>query len=99
MYSIQVDAQQFGMTRDELSEVLSAQGIETRPFFFPLHRLPPFREAARIQATELPETDRIAAAGLMLPTFNQLSDDQIDHICEQLRNASVRKTHGLRRVA
>lgn len=33
--------------RDELAEHLAAAGVETRPFFYPLHLMPPYRAARR----------------------------------------------------
>ena len=39
MYSILVESQ-FGMTRDAVMEALGERGIDTRPFFVPLNRLP-----------------------------------------------------------
>ncbi len=34
---------EFGLSRDEVAVALAANGIDTRPFFIPLHTLPPFR--------------------------------------------------------
>ena len=42
LFSITVDAEAFGRTRDELMAALAAEGIETRPFFIPMHQLPPY---------------------------------------------------------
>lgn len=81
MYGIVVE-ESFGCTRDELARKLDAAGIETRPFFIPLHSLPPFREESRKRREELPITDRLGASGLSLPTFTSLSESQINHICD-----------------
>ena len=43
------------------------------------------REAAKQRSTELPTTDRLADYGLMLPTYPQLSNDQVLFICARIR--------------
>lgn len=76
---------QYGRTRDELMAHLATHGIETRPFFIPLHTLPPFREESRRRGEVLPVTDDLAACGMNLPTFSGLGDAQIERICSVIR--------------
>jgi perosamine synthetase len=80
LFSITVDAKQYGRTRDELMAVLSGEGVETRPFFIALHRLPPFRELSQLRSENLPVTDRLSSSGMNLPTYVGLSDSQIESI-------------------
>ena len=42
MYSILAE-DKFGINRDELIRLLEEKGIETRPFFYPIHVLPPYK--------------------------------------------------------
>ncbi|MFN8629648.1 MAG: DegT/DnrJ/EryC1/StrS family aminotransferase [Chloroflexota bacterium] len=86
LYSITVDAAQFGRTRDSLAAALDRAGIETRPFFHPIHRLPPY---ARPASPTLPVTDDLAAAGMNLPTSSSLTDADLDRIATAIRDASV----------
>lgn len=81
LYCVVVN-ERYGRSRDELMAQLGREGVETRPFFIPLHRLPPFRMEALARGTELPSTDRLAATGLNLPTFTQMTDAQIERICQ-----------------
>ena len=69
--------------RDCLMARLHEQGVETRPVFFPVHSLPPYREATR--GEEFPVAERLARRGLSLPTWAGLSDDDLSYICERLR--------------
>ncbi|MBN2576665.1 MAG: DegT/DnrJ/EryC1/StrS family aminotransferase [Deltaproteobacteria bacterium] len=85
LFCIVVDEKAYGRTRDELAARLAEDGIETRPFFLPLHRLPPFREASRARGEVLPETDYLGERGLNLPTFNTLGEGDIDYIAERIR--------------
>lgn len=86
LFNVTVDASA-GVTSPDLAAALLAAGIETRPFFIPLHTLPPFREGAAARSTNLPITDDIAARGLSLPLFPQLGDAAVDRVCEVLTGA------------
>jgi perosamine synthetase len=85
LFSITVDPGAYGRTRDELAALLAGEGIDTRPFFWPLHRLPPFQEESRRRGEVLPVTDRLAGAGLNLPTYTGLQDRDIETIAALVR--------------
>jgi perosamine synthetase len=85
LFSILVDRKEFGRSRDELAALLAEDGIETRPFFVPLHQLPPFRMESRSRKEHLPETEILSECGLNLPTFNLLSTNDIDFVSERIR--------------
>jgi perosamine synthetase len=93
LYSIVVDEEAYGRTRDELAALLAQDGIETRPFFVPLHRLPPFRGGSKARGEHLPETDHLAERGLNLPTYNTLGEGDIDYVADRIR-AHRRGTRG-----
>jgi perosamine synthetase len=61
---------------------LDAAGIETRPFFTPVHRQPPYEADARDQGAHLPVSDRLAAQGLNLPTFVAMTEADVNRICD-----------------
>lgn len=86
LFSILVNQADYGMSRDELALALGKEGIETRPFFVPLHRLPPYRELSTQRNEILPYTDQLASEGMNLPTFNKLTDEQIMAISEVIRS-------------
>jgi perosamine synthetase len=69
--------------RDRLMARLEEEGVETRPVFYPLHTLPPYRESAR--GEEFPVAERLARQGVSLPTWAGLSRDDLSHVCERLR--------------
>ena len=71
------------VSRDALMARLQAQGVETRPVFYPVHLLPPYREAAR--GEEFPVAEELARRGLSLPTWAGLSTDDLSYVCERLR--------------
>lgn len=85
LFCITVNAAEYGCSRDELMDLLEKEGIETRPFFIPLHNLPPFREEARLRREHLPVTDLLGATGINLPTFTGLTEQDIETISNAIR--------------
>jgi perosamine synthetase len=82
LFSITVESDAFGRTRDELAAALDKQSIETRPFFMPVHELPPY---AGLPTRELPETRRLANTGVNLPTSSRLALSDVDRINTAIR--------------
>jgi len=85
LFCVTVDGKEYGRSRDELMARLAEEGIETRPFFISLHRLPPFREESRRRGEHLPETDRLSAGGINLPTYNGLTDTSLERVTGTIR--------------
>jgi perosamine synthetase len=88
LFSVLVDERRYGTSRDELAEALAKDGIETRPFFIPLHTLPPFREASERRCESLPITDDLGARGLNLPTYTQLEREDVVAVAEAVRRCA-----------
>lgn len=84
LYCITVESKVYGHSRDDLAGYLLQNHVETRPFFIPLHTLPPFRDS-RVSIPGLPVTMLLASEGLNLPTYPALKDSEIDHICVLIR--------------
>jgi perosamine synthetase len=75
----------YGESRDALMARLAAAGVETRPFFIPVHTMPPYAELAEQQGHPLPVTDDLASRGMNLPTFRGLPLDELERIVALLR--------------
>ncbi len=92
IYCLTVDPVGFGATRDQLAGYLRENGVDSRPFFPGIHQQPPYLEIAAAQNIPLPQSEHLSAVGLSLPTFTDLSDEQIQAICnliaERARAAS-----------
>ena len=71
--------------RDALMARMHERGVETRPLFYPVHLLPPYREAAR--GEEFPVAEWLARRGLSLPTWAGLGADDLKYVCEVLRES------------
>ncbi|MFZ5919808.1 MAG: DegT/DnrJ/EryC1/StrS family aminotransferase [Chloroflexota bacterium] len=73
-------------SRDETMKILAENGIETRPFFYPMHVLPMYQKAAEHQ--QFPVADRLSARGMNIPSSAGLSTSDIDFICDQFSRLS-----------
>lgn len=73
----------FGLDRDTVAAALDAEGIESRPYFYPpVHR---HQAYAHLPKTDLPVTDAVAGAVLSLPMFGDLRSDEVDRVVAALR--------------
>jgi perosamine synthetase len=78
-----------GNTRDIMSSLASA-GIETRTFFYPLHKQPCFHclsEKYQYNDNEFPISTAMFKNGICLPTFLTITDEQISYICDSIARA------------
>ncbi len=78
MYSVVVE-DDFGMDRDEIRAKLRSAGIDTRPFFYPVHTLPMYNTGQ-----SLPTAEELGRRGINLPSGATLTPDQIDFVCDTL---------------
>ena len=89
LFCITIEEHEFGLPRDEVSQKLAREGIETRPFFIPLHTLPPFREGSRKRGEHLPVTMDLSKRGLNLPTYSTMEDEHVERVA-----LTIRALHG-----
>lgn len=68
--------------RDAIAARMAADGIETRPTFYPLYMMPPYSDLDG----DFPGS-RHALRGLTLPTFEALTDDEIGAVARSLAAA------------
>lgn len=72
--------------RDAVVVALEAAGVQTRTFFYPLHRQPALQKYAR---GALPVSEQLFADGICLPIHGGLAPSDIDSISD-----IVRRVHG-----
>lgn len=73
------------ITRDEMYEKLSRDGIQTKRYFHPaLHNQTLFRDIDPGCAARLPEAERISISSLALPMYSHMPMDAVDHICDRI---------------
>ena len=86
---IEIDESRFGKSRDELVETLHSENVIARKYFWPgCHRMQPYAENDPRAGTMLPETERVAARVIVLPTGETIDPEAISKICEIIRKSS-----------
>lgn len=76
-------------SRDALMRQLEKKGIETTVMFKPVH-LQPYSKG-RIETPDgLPNAERVGTTSLVLPMHAALRDEQIEYVCDALRDAGRR---------
>lgn len=75
LYSALVNEEVAAMDRDTLMTRLAAKGIETRPFFIPVHTQPIYN-----RELDLPVAQTLARRGISLPSSVRLSDREIEKV-------------------
>lgn len=84
----EVDEAQTGITRDRLIQLLWAENIFARRYFYPgCHRMEPYRSHQPHAGLLLPQTEAVASRLLVLPTGTTIDRDDIATICSILRTA------------
>ena len=83
-----VEADEFGMSRDTLLQVLQAENVLARRYFYPgTHRCLGFDIDADEVAKRLPVTERLCLTGLQLPLGARVSVDAAHKICDVIEFA------------
>lgn len=73
--------------RDEIINLLKMNGIEARPIFYPMHRMPPY---AKFSSTgeSYGVSDHLSDSGISLPSSISIEEAEIQRICDVLRRAT-----------
>jgi dTDP-4-amino-4,6-dideoxygalactose transaminase len=86
---IELDATKYGRSRDEVLKMLQAENVLARRYFWPgCHRMEPYRSYYPHAGLLLPETERVAARVLVLPTGTGVTSSDIQIIGNLLRSWS-----------
>jgi dTDP-4-amino-4,6-dideoxygalactose transaminase len=87
-FPILVDADHFGMTRDELFLLLRRCNIHARKYFYPLISWAPCYSALpSAAAANLPVAERVSRQVLCLPIYGALEPETVHSICEIVAEA------------
>ncbi len=86
-FPVFVDAEQYGMTRDELYFKLKERNILGRRYFYPLiSSFSTYRGLPSAAKENLPVATRIARQVICLPMHHALTEEDIERIIEAVRN-------------
>lgn len=78
LYSILIE-DDYVLSRDELILELEKARIESRPFFMPVHKMPPYRDC---RCDDMKNTIDISQRGINLPSSVGLTKEDIERVCD-----------------
>jgi perosamine synthetase len=62
-------------SREHFMAALRSAGVDSRPYFYPIADMPMYADA------QTPVTRRISQAGVNLPSYFDLTEEEVLHIC------------------
>ena len=87
---IEVDPEISPRKRDEIVEALHAENVIARKYFWPgCHKMEPYRSLQPNAGLHLPETERVAARVIVLPTGQMVAEETILRVCKIIRNVAL----------
>lgn len=82
-FPIFVDAEEYGMTRDELYSKMKAANVLGRRYFYPLiSEFSTYRGLESAKPENLPNAHRMASSVICLPMHHTLSDEDVNRVLE-----------------
>ncbi len=85
---IEVDPDVCPRNRDEIVEALHAKNVIARKYFWPgCHRMEPYRTTQPEAWKSLPETERVAARVIVLPTGQTVDEATVRRVCGIIKDA------------
>ena len=83
-----VDDTGVGISRDQLMNLLWAENVRARRYFYPgCHRMEPYNSLFPSAAARLPVTESVLQRVLLLPTGTAVSAEDVSRICEIIKFA------------
>ena len=73
--------------KEEILKALKEKEIETRPLFFPIHKMPPY-----YLGENYPIAEELNKKGINLPSSIKLKEEEIKRICEIIKKVIENET-------
>ena len=85
---VEVDEAIAGISRDDLIQILHAENVLARRYFYPgCHEMEPYRSYFPHARLLLPETEQLTKRVMSLPTGTAIGNEEIDTVCNIIRLA------------
>ncbi|MCP4902395.1 MAG: aminotransferase class I/II-fold pyridoxal phosphate-dependent enzyme [bacterium] len=82
----EIDSEATGILRDDIVEILHAEGVMARRYFYPgVHRMAPYRAEYSDSSRHLPGTEQLCQRVLCLPGGTAVDATEVDQISEIVR--------------
>jgi dTDP-4-amino-4,6-dideoxygalactose transaminase len=83
---LEIDEATTGVSRDQLMNILHAENVLARRYFYPgCHNMEPYRTIYADAPLSLPHTEFVAERVLTLPTGQGVTPEMISGVCEIIR--------------
>ena len=70
----------FDQNIDSIMQYLTDKGIETRTFFYPIHKQPCYKTSINLK-----NSTYVYKHGLCMPSYPELNKDQIQYVCDKIK--------------
>ena len=88
---IEVDPDVCPRNRDEIVAALHAENVIARKYFWPgCHRMEPYRATQPDAWKRLPETERVSARVIVLPTGQTVDEEAVRRVCGIIGKAATK---------
>jgi dTDP-4-amino-4,6-dideoxygalactose transaminase len=87
------------LARNQFIDVLADRGIGTSVHYKPLHRMTYYRDRYRLRPEDFPNAERIWQGCVSLPIYPTLSDEDLDYVCDTIRQTLMAKRQPTHRRA
>lgn len=91
LYTVLVDTERAGISRDELREELRKRNIGTGLHFLAVHQLAFYRERCPVSAGSLTASEYVAARIVSLPFFPDMKEEDVVQVVEEIRDVVTRR--------
>ena len=91
MYGILINEKEFGINRDRLTTILKSEyGIETRNFFYPMHKQPIMLKLSFAKKIDRNVTSEMLwERGIYLPSSILLTEEEIFYVADAIRRINI----------
>jgi perosamine synthetase len=79
-----------GVARDRVVSELSARAVQSKAYLPCIHLQPLYRERFGFVGGEFPVAESVSARSLALPFYNTIGEEEVERVCEALREALAR---------
>ncbi len=81
--TIAIVDKKLGFSKQELVQEFDKYNIDIRPMFYPISSMPPYQKYTKNSSENYnSNAASISASGICLPSGNNLTDEEVDYICE-----------------
>jgi dTDP-4-amino-4,6-dideoxygalactose transaminase len=86
LFAIRLRPGAVALDRDQFIAALAERGVATSVHFIPVHLHSYYRDKFGYRAGDFPAAERAYAGLISLPFHTSLTDDDVDYVCEQIRD-------------